>query len=64
MSTRFKLLDLIFAAGVVALLVGILLVAFPTHKGKDRRAQCANNLKNVVLGFLQYESAFGHSRPA
>lgn len=60
MSTRFRLVDLIFAVVVVLLLGGILLVTLigPSHD-TPRRAQCQNNLRQIALGHLGYQAATG-----
>src|SRR4051794_26369843 len=51
----FKLVDMIVVIFVIGLLMGLLVPAL-NNSGHDhgRRAQCRNNLKNIVLALVQY----------
>lgn len=44
---------------VLAVAVGLLLPAVPSAKEAARRMQCSNNLKQLSLGLLNYESSYG-----
>jgi len=55
----FTLVELIVVIGVIALLVALILPAVQSARESARRAQCGNNLKQIGLGILNYESTFG-----
>lgn len=57
----FQFLGVVFA---LALLVALLLPAQRTAREPARRAQCVNNLKQIALGLLNYQSTFGEFPPA
>ena len=44
----------------IGILVSLLLPAVQAAREAARRAACANNLKQLMLGLLNYESAHGH----
>jgi hypothetical protein len=63
MSQRLRLIDLMAVVGVCFVLAGLLLPAL-NPGGASRRSQCANNLRQVALGLLQYEAHQGHFPPS
>jgi prepilin-type N-terminal cleavage/methylation domain-containing protein len=53
----FTLVELLVVIAIIGILVALLLPAIQAAREAARRAQCQNNLKNLALGVLNYESA-------
>jgi prepilin-type N-terminal cleavage/methylation domain-containing protein/prepilin-type processing-associated H-X9-DG protein len=53
----FTLIELLVVIAIIAVLIALLLPAVQAAREAARRAQCVNNLKQIGLAVLNYESA-------
>jgi prepilin-type N-terminal cleavage/methylation domain-containing protein/prepilin-type processing-associated H-X9-DG protein len=55
----FTLIELLVVIAIIAVLIALLLPAVQAAREAARRAQCVNNLKQLALAALNYESSNG-----
>lgn len=60
----FSVIELIVVLAIIGVLVALMLPAIRSARPAARRTQCQNNLKQIVLALLNYESTYHALPPA
>ena len=59
-KTAFTIVELLVVVAIIATLVGLLLPAVQGAREAARRTQCGNNLRQLAMAVLSYETQMGH----